>query len=251
MFKVALLIPTVIGILWPNTVPVDAALYLTGAVKINITSAPHMASFDSCGATIIGQKHILTAAHCVFEDSVRSFVKTGATIKGEGEKHEIKSITTHPLWNDTTMEYDFAVITLKEPIVFDINTKPIRIAHNETQVPDKARLEVTGWGNLNEGVPASDRHLRWVSVPKYNQKECEKDYKSAKSIYKVTDAMLCAGYKRGEKDACQGDSGGPLVYNKIQVGVVSWGLGCGRKNTPGVYARVSLVAEWIQSILNE
>jgi hypothetical protein len=67
----------------------------------------------------------------------------------------------------------------------------------------------------------------------------------------ITDNMLCARVKGGGKDACQGDSGGPLVGTNddgdlVQVGVVSWGIGCAEAAFPGVYSRVSRVWDWIE-----
>jgi len=79
--------------------------------------------------------------------------------------------------------------------------------------------------------------------------EC-KGYYGASSI---TDKMLCAGYKEGGKDSCQGDSGGPLVRREgnkhIQVGIVSWGIGCAFPDNPGVYSRVSEEIEWMRGII--
>jgi secreted trypsin-like serine protease len=67
------------------------------------------------------------------------------------------------------------------------------------------------------------------------------------------DEMVCAGdLRRGGADACQGDSGGPLLRRDaadawVQVGVVSWGQGCGRARYPGVYTRVS----WFSAAIAE
>ena len=68
----------------------------------------------------------------------------------------------------------------------------------------------------------------------------------------VEESMICAGIPYvGQKDACYGDSGGPLLQRAagtgdvVQVGVVSFGTGCARKDKPGVYSRVSAAYDWI------
>lgn len=91
--------------------------------------------------------------------------------------------------------------------------------------------------------------LQKVDVQLVPQDLCSEAYR-----YQVSPRMLCAGYRKGKKDACQGDSGGPLVCREpsgrwFLAGLVSWGLGCGRPNFFGVYTRVTRVINWIQQVL--
>ena len=63
--------------------------------------------------------------------------------------------------------------------------------------------------------------------------------------------MICAGDEKGGKDACQNDSGGPLVVNNVLYGIVSFGIGCGRADFPGVYTNVAKYASWIKKKTNK
>jgi secreted trypsin-like serine protease len=73
----------------------------------------------------------------------------------------------------------------------------------------------------------------------------------------VTENMVCAGDPSPPSgvqfvhDSCQGDSGGPLFAmvggKPIEVGIVSWGEGCGIPKVHGVYTRLSKFVEWIKS----
>jgi secreted trypsin-like serine protease len=54
------------------------------------------------------------------------------------------------------------------------------------------------------------------------------------------------------KDSCSGDSGGPMTRTqgreRVLVGLVSWGVGCGIKGRPGLYANVTepAIQNWIE-----
>jgi trypsin len=100
---------------------------------------------------------------------------------------------------------------------------------------------VTGWGRLSyEGTYPSK--LQQVQVTIVDANKCNSLY----WMYgPVTPRMICAGVPEGGKDSCQGDSGGPLVSEGKLVGIVSWGIGCGDKNFPGVYVDVSALRSWI------
>jgi secreted trypsin-like serine protease len=77
----------------------------------------------------------------------------------------------------------------------------------------------------------------------------------------VSDAMFCAGdpgtaWSTRVADACQGDSGGPIFVTtkdgrNVQVGLISWGEGCGVPKLYGVYARLARYADWIARTMQE
>lgn len=91
------------------------------------------------------------------------------------------------------------------------------------------------------------RRLQEVNVPIVSNADCDELYPEGEG----TDNMVCAGdTDEGGVDACQGDSGGPLFVRDendtlIQVGITSFGIGCGRPERPGVYARVANYLDWI------
>jgi secreted trypsin-like serine protease len=137
-----------------------------------------------------------------------------------------------------------------------------------------ADIVAAGYGKLGEaaqgqeGVARGGRHVRAPSlilqegyVPVVDTGVCNSQIRDRineaglaavypeVSIDAVT--QLCAGI--GGSDACQGDSGGPLVLRSasggpVQAGIVSWGMGCARAESPGVYMRVAAFAPWVSAV---
>merc|ERR1719183_980186 len=115
-----------------------------------------------------------------------------------------------------------------------------------------------GWGDtdIRDESKLSDVLMN-VDVNVISNNECDASEGTIDGYYdtyenQITNNMLCARVVGGGEDSCQGDSGGPLVVKganagqDVQVGVVSWGIGCASEHFPGVYARISRSYNWIE-----
>jgi trypsin len=119
-------------------------------------------------------------------------------------------------------------------------------------------LTYFGWGVTDQNStdpPVSDVPLE-VEAPTISNEECSEIhgvYMGQNETYNgyITDNMICT--LAFDKDSCQRDSGGPEIVKgsdattDLQVGVISWGLGCATNIFPGVSARISTAYEWIRT----
>lgn len=142
---------------------------------------------------------------------------------------------------------------------------PICVPSSETKINYAgANPFIAGWGTLTEGAASLSAILQQVQVPIVGNAECKKIFEDANEYeygreYRFNETyVLCAGFTEGGKDACQGDSGGPLMlpvfengrFPFYQIGIVSYGTGCGRPNLPTVYTNVQQQYDYIQSQIN-
>jgi secreted trypsin-like serine protease len=197
-----------------------------------------------CGGALYTQQIVLTAAHCVGRTGANTSITATAGVVDLQSSSRIQVRSTYvyraPGYNGDGK--DWALIKLAQPI----NLPTLKIA--TTTQYNTGTFTVAGWGAATEGG-SQQRYLLKATVPFVSDATC-RSYSGYSGL--IASEEICAGYTAGGVDTCQGDSGGPMFRRDaanqwIQVGIVSWGIGCARPNAPGVYTEVSTFASAITS----
>jgi len=211
-----------------------------------ICSLRYIGSSHFCGSTIISDRSLVTAAHCVEGDQANQLqVRCNTLTHGSGGVLvTLANMFIHEEYDSFDIDNDIALLNLATALdLSQPNTAIVALPDQGSDPADGLEVDVSGWGTTSEGAGSLPANLLTVKVPIVDRAKCNDQYQLFGGI---TQAMICAGVDAGGLDACQGDSGGPLVANGVLLGATSWGYGCARPNYAGVYTRVGLFVNWIR-----
>ncbi|XP_067012932.2 venom protease [Anabrus simplex] len=265
----------------------DGVPFILGGTAVKPMEYPHAAiiGYDTkggknwlCGGTLISERFVLTAAHCLEDHSKEGvseakYVRLGEVnlavdTESEIQEFNVKSFHMHPDYKSPIKYNDIGLIELDRDAEFDEYVRPACLQTSRDDFEKDSM--VVGWGKIDywqpkqEGGGAWSQKLLKAEIQWSPHDYCKSKYDSLSpyATAKVLpqgisdDTMLCFGDKTGKKDACGGDSGGPLQYQRSSpycmytvLGVTSFGNRCGKPDFPSIYTRVSYYVPWIESIV--
>ncbi|HEX6619274.1 MAG TPA: serine protease [Solirubrobacteraceae bacterium] len=242
----------------PSTGPLD---YQAALIR---NDRPTTASGQFCGGSVRFDtaspfRHIVTAAHCVFDNSATApgqpiaptnldvLVGTTSLTTG-GTRLHVADISIDPDYDPATLAHDAAVVTLAGTTPLNgTGAQPIPFVDPNPWTPPNGPdgAVVSGWGRIDASTFPTQ--LRWAAMPFASDSSCQSSWASEGAD---TSIMVCAGAPG--IDSCFGDSGGPLAVSyddpvnhvtyPVLAGIVSYGdLACDG-SPPGVYTRVASTA---------
>lgn len=205
---------------------------ITGGTTAAAGSWPWMASIQNvysyhlCGASIINERWLVTAASCLSGLRARNILVVTGTNDWwslSAPYYLVDQIHVHCNFDKPLYHNDIALLHLTEDIVFDDLTQKITLADID-ELQEGETLSFAGWGSP-EAMGTYDRYLQESSGTYVPDEGCRQRLGNTDD---VDLGHVCVQMDAG-KGACHGDTGGPLIDSQQRlVGLGNWGVPCGR-----------------------
>ncbi|XP_048516670.1 phenoloxidase-activating factor 2 isoform X1 [Dendroctonus ponderosae] len=222
-------------------------------------------SLALCGGSLIAPNVVLTGAHCVANLQLDEYKVRAGEWDTQTEKerlpHQERAVIQaiiHEKYAPNVLYNNIALLILDKPFNQADNIGTICLPSQNENI-DSRKCLASGWGKNVFGLHGSYQViLKKIELPMVSFQQCQSALQTTRlgKRFNLHSSFTCAGGEQG-KDTCTGDGGSPLVCpdstnrgRYVQSGIVSWGIGCGEENIPGVYANVAKFRNWIDDKLS-
>ena len=197
---------------------------------------------QSCTASVIAPRVILTAGHCYDDDlpGKKSYVYGLDDFdSGEGFVTEVVDFERPPEYGSWSGGWDGAVVTVADDIpVKDGKFATFATSADSDLTKPGAKGTAVGYGRTYDGDNETSA-LKKAPIPVVEDSQCS----SVGGISYDPETMYCGG-GTPQNNICQGDSGGPHVIDGVITGITSWGVsGC--QGVAGFAKLTGPLGDWV------
>ncbi|CAL4117661.1 unnamed protein product, partial [Meganyctiphanes norvegica] len=233
-----------------------------GTVSLHNSTTDLSSRTHFCGAALISDRFLLTAAHCMVYNNNKGLISINMGKEDLDENpfpgpntYEVEDVYVHPAYENRHGYNDIAILKTKRKVKFSQKIWPFCLPYTGERLQDHSPVAVDGWGQIDQSSIIKRSFFNTVE-----NNRCDNRWrKEASELYDVikqhsypnglTNQILCAG--KENIDACEGDAGGPMTFanNKglmIVVGLIAKGINCPAiPSSMGFYTNVVYYLNWI------
>ncbi|XP_028173191.1 chymotrypsin-2-like [Ostrinia furnacalis] len=198
----------------------------------DITEHPYFAILEGCGAAIISEEWLVTAAHCVLPHGYGHYEQHVTFVGSHTLENSvpvfIEEIVVHPQYTDLgfAIVNDIALIRLVKPLKFSDRIQPLELPDEKYELEDDSKHVFVGVGLDETGKPS--KQLMKIDVNGYSTSTCYARYfgsmywSVAPFMSWLDETTICARRVENLVGAGYGDSGSPMVKDNVLVGIASY-----------------------------
>ncbi|CAH2100641.1 unnamed protein product [Euphydryas editha] len=213
---------------------------------------------------LIHPQVVMTGAHVVHKYAPGTLVARAGEWDTQTNKERLKSqeriakeIVVCEEFKEKSLRNDIALLQLDEPFQLAEHINTLCLPEPDEDFDNYKNCIANGWGKDSFGKKGRYAViLKKIEVNMVPHDLCGDLLRKTRlgRYFKLDKSFVCAGGEEG-KDTCQGDGGAPLACpvgnDRYKLtGLVAWGIGCGEKDVPAVYARVSMFRKWVDDVMN-